>query len=104
MAVLKKPKKKRGSGYKDIPGEPLLIKGQNKEIDYHDLTRSQKEAYSIFYDWYTGSKRRKPILRIGGCAGVGKTFLIRYILQQLDLLDNECYVVAYTGQAVNVLR
>ena len=103
MAVLKKPKKKKSS-YKDIPGEPLLLKSNNKEIEYDDLTRSQKEAWSIFEDWYHGSKKHKPILRIGGCAGVGKTFLIKFILQQLNLMDDECYVVAYTGQAVNVLR
>ena len=103
MAVLKKPKKKKSS-YKDIPGEPLLLKSNNKEIEYDDLTRSQKEAWSIFEDWYYGSKKHKPTLRIGGCAGVGKTFLIKFILQQLNLMDDECYVVAYTGQAVNVLR
>ena len=32
MAVLKKPKKKKSS-YKDIPGEPLLLKSNNKEIE-----------------------------------------------------------------------
>lgn len=32
------------------------------------------------------------------------TTLIRYLLSKLDLSQSECYVVAYTGQAVNVLR
>ena len=89
-----------------ILGEPILIKQKGvPDIDYDDLTRSQKDAYDLFKDWYyTGNKKHKPILRIGGCSGVGKSFLIRFILQQMGLMDNEVYVVAYTGQAVNVLR
>lgn len=98
--MAKKSKRSSRGGF----GEPLLIRGKSDTIEYDSLTRSQKDAWQMFQDWYYGSKKHKQILRIGGCAGVGKTYLIRFILQQLNLMDNECYVIAYTGQAVNILR
>lgn len=84
----------------------LLITGKNmKPIDYDDLTRSQREAYGMIRDWYQSRKTdRNKILRIGGLAGTGKSFLIRFLLEQFGFEEEDCFIVAYTGQAVNVLR
>lgn len=93
-----------GKKNKKTSGLLLTKKGQSP-IDYNDLSGSQKEGYSIFRDWYYSVKGgSNAILRIGGLAGTGKSFLIRYIIEQFGFDDEDCYVVAYTGQAVNVLR
>ena len=80
-----------------------LLLHTESAIEWDDLSPSQKEAYALFRDWYQ-TKKKKPILRIGGLAGTGKSFLIRYILEQFGFDEEDCYVCAYTGQAVNVLR
>ena len=88
---------------KNKPSDLLL--SVRKPIERDELSNSQKEAYSLFYDWFFSKKSKdRQILRIGGLAGCGKSFLIRYILEQMDFDECECYIVAYTGQAVNVLR
>ena len=83
--------------------EPILM--HPTEIEYNSLTKSQKQAYQDILSWYHSKKNdNNQIYRLGGPAGTGKTFLIQYLLSTLDLSQAECYVVAYTGQAVNVLR
>lgn len=68
-------------------------------------TKSQQEALALFGAWYEKNQYKKqPILRIGGPAGTGKSHLINYIKYLFDLDETNCWVVAYTGQAVNVLR
>lgn len=98
--TIKAPKKREK---KKRPGD-LLIKIRDK-IEYDDLTAQQKEAWKLFRDWYYSEKHAdSQILRIGGLSGVGKSFLLRFIIEQMDFDEEECAVVAYTGQAVNVLR
>lgn len=71
----------------------------------YDLTPSQKKAIKLFNDWYENKGyREKPIFKIGGHGGTGKTVLINQIMDIHGLNETNCYVVAYTGQAVNVLR
>lgn len=84
-------------------GNPLII-DDGHPIYYDDLTDSQKGFVKIFMDWYHSDKRKKPILRVGGVGGSGKSYTLKYLLSQLRLSDDECYVVGYTGQSVNVLR
>ncbi len=68
-------------------------------------TKGQLEALSIFRTWYEKKQYKKQqILRIGGAAGVGKGVLIQYIMDLYKFDIRSCWVVAYTGQAVNVLR
>lgn len=75
-----------------LKGFPTLNKGQNEALD-------------LFDDWFkNGGYKKKPILRIGGAAGSGKSVLINVIRALYDLDETSCYVVAYTGQAVSVLR
>lgn len=82
-----------------------LLLSKRPPIERDELSRSQKEAYDLYHDWFFSRKSAdKQVLRIGGLAGCGKSFLIRYILEQMGFDEDECYVVAYTGQAVNVLR
>jgi len=75
-------------------------------IYYDDLTKDQKGAVDRFDDWYHSRKSKKSdmIFRLGGVSGTGKSFLIRYLIERYKFNANQCYVVAYTGQAVNVLR
>lgn len=77
-----------------------------KIFRFDELTSDQQKAVTIINDWYHSKKHSKKdmVLRIGGCAGTGKTSILTYLLKQFNFDDNECYVVAYTGQAVNVLR
>ena len=95
-----------------VPRE-LLVGGA--KITKESLTPDQQIAYAIFDNWFQGKATKihgtiipgypeKPILRIGGAAGTGKSYLIRYIIEQYGFSASECYTMAYTGKAVNVLR
>ena len=69
------------------------------------LTKSQIEGDRLFADWFIGKGfKKKPILRQGGVAGTGKTTLLRYLMDKYGLNPSNCMVMAYTGQAVSVLR
>ena len=83
---------------------PLLL--SNEHIDYTDLTEDQKRGADLFDEWFHSVKHKKSdmIFRLGGVSGTGKSFLIRYLIERYQFTAAECYVVAYTGQAVNVLR
>ena len=86
-----------------VKAEPLLISPTS--IKYSDLTDDQKTAADMIDGWYTSRKKKdKPILRIGGQAGSGKSFLIKYLVERYGFDTSSCYVIAYTGQAVNRLR
>lgn len=70
-----------------------------------DLTPGQREVICDFDKWFTSKKSKQcAIKRYGGVAGTGKSALIQYIIHHYNLTAEECYVVAYTGQAVNNLR
>lgn len=87
-----------------LKAEPVLMKRSN--ISFDDLNKGQQKAFQEFKDWYYSKKRTKQdmIFRLGAVSGTGKSFMIRYILQEMKFRQDECYVAAYTGQAVNVLR
>src|SRR4030095_11113668 len=66
-----------------------------------ELSDSQKEAaFKIGY-WYADKSR--PIFRLFGYAGTGKTTTIRSIIEQLNL-SNSVRFAAYTGKAAMVMR
>lgn len=82
---------------------PVLMK--NVDLTSITLTKSQEKAKKRIIDWFYHRKHsQNQVFRLGSPAGYGKTTLVKYILDELDLKQSECYVVAYTGQAVNVLR
>lgn len=89
---------------KNVPTDgPLSIAAER--ISGESLTPAQREAEQIFRKWYRSKKTKKnQILRIGGGAGAGKSYWIHYIIEKYDLNLSNCFVMAYTGQAVNVLR
>jgi exodeoxyribonuclease-5 len=65
------------------------------------LTRKQSEGLLIAIDRY---KARKKYTVISGYAGSGKSTLVRFIIEALDVdEDNVCYC-AFTGKAAEVLR
>lgn len=83
--------------------DKLLV--SSTHIDYDDLGKSQKKAADLITDWYYSKKTKKNmIFRLGGAAGSGKSYLIRYLIEKMRFDQSDCLVVAYTGQAVNVLR
>ena len=66
------------------------------------LTNKQNEGLRIAVARY---KAHEPYTCIAGYAGSGKSTLIQFIIEALNLNPEEdvCYV-AYTGKASNVLR
>lgn len=82
-----------------------MAKKSKETISYKQLTKSQKEGADYFDEWFRNKKfQQKPILRIGGPAGTGKSFFIRYLKEKYKLTKMNCLFVSYTGQAVNILR
>lgn len=77
----------------------------DQSLETFELTKSQKKGEELFHEWFVKKGfKKKQILRIGGGGGFGKTYFIKYIMQKYKLTVKNCMVVAYTGQAVNVLR
>ena len=68
------------------------------------LTRSQKHAKIAINKWFKSSVKYKRPFKLGGAAGTGKTFLINHILEEWGIPYHKILVMAYTGQAVSVLR
>lgn len=101
---MSKQSKRRNSGMVKVAIEGPLYVGSD-HITRDMLTKSQKEADAVFGKWYFSKKsEREHILRIGGPGGTGKSFLLKYLIEAYSLDLSNCYVMAYTGQAVNVLR
>lgn len=63
------------------------------------LSAQQQAAKTLILDWLV--MPGKQTFKLGGFAGVGKTFLIKYILQHVDV---PYAVTSFTGKAVSVLR
>lgn len=75
------------------------------DLSWDDLTKGQKGAVKRFEEWFFAKKKKKDqIFRIGAASGAGKSSLIPFLLEKYGFTDAECMVVAYTGQAVNILR
>jgi len=66
-----------------------------------ELTRKQEEGLRIAIDRY---RRGEPYTVIAGFAGTGKSTLIKFIIEALNLDPTEVAYVAYTGKAAQVLR
>ena len=66
-----------------------------------ELTRKQEEGLHIAIDRY---RRGEPYTVIAGFAGTGKSTLIKFIIEALNLDPTEVAYVAYTGKAAQVLR
>lgn len=94
---------KHGKKNLDARSGPLLVGDKNITRDM--LTKGQKGADELFGKWYFSKKHKdQQILRIGGAGGSGKTYTLRYLIDKYKFDQHDCYVMAYTGQAVSVLR
>lgn len=83
--------------------DPLLIDSASVLTD-DMLSAGQLEASKRIRSWFVSGKPKQPIYRIGALAGAGKSTLIAYLISKYGFTQSECYVMAYTGQAVNRLR
>lgn len=65
------------------------------------LTRKQAEGLLISIDRYDAGKKYTVI---SGYAGSGKSTLVRFIIEALDVDENDICYCAFTGKAAEVLR
>lgn len=66
-----------------------------------ELTIGQEKAIKIAVERY---KNKEKYTVISGAAGVGKTTVIKYIVDKLGMYDGDVVFAAYTGKASLVLR
>lgn len=65
------------------------------------LTNKQQEGLKIAVARF---KAHEPYTCVSGFAGSGKSTLIKFIVNALELKDDQVAYVAYTGKAASVLR
>ena len=65
------------------------------------LEQPQAEAVSMIEDWFKKPKKNQFVL--AGLAGTGKTTIVRYFMDKLNLHPDDVAFVAYTGKAALVL-
>lgn len=68
-----------------------------------ELTEEQKELKRQVIHWYNNFPSGKPYFYYSGAAGTGKTTVLKSIIEDLDLDDDEYIACAYVGKAVLVL-
>lgn len=68
------------------------------------LTKDQRLAIRKAKIYYKSFKRSKKPFVISGVAGSGKTTVIRYLVNELNLDDNDIAYMSFTGKAVDVLN
>lgn len=66
-----------------------------------ELTKKQAEGLKIAVQRY---KDKEPYTCISGYAGSGKSTLIKFIIDALEIENDKVAYVAYTGKAANVLK
>lgn len=65
------------------------------------LTAGQEKGLKIAVERY---KNKKPYTVIAGYAGSGKSTLVRFIIDTLDIYEDDVVYIAYTGKASLVLK
>ena len=66
-----------------------------------ELTAKQKEGLDTILSRYFGGSRYTVI---AGYAGTGKSTLVRYAIEELDVEENKVAYATFTGKAAEVLR
>ena len=66
-----------------------------------ELTRRQEEGLKIAVDRYRKNQRYTVI---AGFAGTGKTTLVKFIIDALNIDEDKVAYVSFTGKAAEVLR
>lgn len=82
----------------------IYKKGRIMESISSILTKTQSEIVKRVIHWYYVESYDKPYYSIGGVAGSGKSFLVKYLIKLLRLQDYEVLFVAFTGKAALRLR
>lgn len=100
-----------------LPAGPNLTNGDTMPVEFApvdqlanldapppsiELAPQQEEAVAKIRDWYTGDNPQRPVFRLFGFAGTGKTTLARHIVDQLGV--HRVNFAAFTGKAAYVLR
>ena len=67
-----------------------------------ELTEGQKHCFNETIKWFKDVES-KQIWEIAGYAGTGKSTIVRYIIDELGLRDDEVAYATYTGKASLVL-
>ena len=65
------------------------------------LTAGQENGLKIAVERY---KNKEPYTVISGYAGTGKSTLVQYIIDELNIDEDDVVYIAYTGKASLVLR
>ena len=65
------------------------------------LTNGQEKGLKIAIERY---KNREPYTVIAGAAGCGKTTLVKFIIDALNIPEDQVVYIAYTGRASLILR
>lgn len=68
-----------------------------------ELSHQQLKATTEIKEWFNDGEPTKPIFRMFGYAGTGKTTCIQNFMQELGISD-EVLFAAYTGKAAMVMR
>lgn len=69
------------------------------------LNNGQSKASKSFQYWYKHPESRiRPWFEISGPAGSGKTYVVRHIMDSLNLGDSEVVFIAFVGKAALALR
>ena len=66
-----------------------------------ELTNKQEQGLKIAVERY---RNKDPYTVISGYAGTGKSTLVQYIVEALNLNPDDVAYIAYTGKAANVLQ
>ena len=66
-----------------------------------ELTKKQEEGLKIALDRYRNNEK---YVVIGGYAGTGKSTLVKFIIEALDVEPSKVAYATYTGKAAEVLR
>lgn len=68
------------------------------------LNQEQEDALCKLIHWWKHERHTKQTFEISGAAGTGKTTLIRYLIKEINLSDNQVQFMAYVGKATLAMR
>ena len=74
-----------------------------KKSNSIELNEEQKELQRLIIKWYHNFPYGKPYFYYSGAAGTGKTTVMKSIIKELGLKQDEYIACAYVGKAVLVL-
>ena len=68
------------------------------------LNKKQSETIQSILHWYYFETRKKLVYALAGYAGTGKTFISKYVIKALGLMDYQILFVTPTGKAAFVAK